>query len=310
MENIYDLIIIGAGPAGISASIFAARQKLNFLLISKDFGGLANFIPDIETYIGYHYMSGYDLLKKFREHMKDYNIHMKLEEEVTDVVKEKNVFKIYTNKSIYYAKAIIVASGRGFKKLNVPGEKEFENKGLSYCAACDGPLFKDKIVAVIGGGKSGLLSTLFLLNIAKKIYLLEIRPEIGAPDISSDIVERVKNSLKVEIFTSAETLEIYGGSTVKGIKFKQKGEIKDLPVEGVFVEIGYVPHTHFLKNLKVKLNQRNEIIIDKNNMTNVKGVFAAGDVTDIPEKQVIVACGEGAKALMSVVRYLSSLKAK
>ncbi len=194
--------------------------------------------------------------------------------------------------------------------MNIPGEKEFENKGLSFCAACDGPLFKDKIVAVIGGGKSGLLSTLFLLNIVKKIYLIEIRDEIGAEDISSDIVEIVKNSNKVEILTSTKILEIYGGEVVKGIKVKKGREILDIPVEGVFVEIGYSPNVEFLKNLGVKLNKRGEIIIDKNNMTNVGGVFAAGDVTDINEKQVIVACGEGAKSLMSAARYLISKRGK
>lgn len=299
-----DLIIIGAGPAGIAASLYAARQKLDFLVISKDSGGLANFIPEIETYLGYHYISGYKLLEKFQEHLKDFKIPMKLNETVLWVDKIKNGFRVTTEKGKYEGRTILVASGRWFKRLNIPGEKEFENKGVSFCAACDGPLFKGKTVAVIGGGKSGLLSTLYMKDYVKKIYLIEKGNELGGTDVWKDVIRKADN---VEIMLNTESLEIVGDRFVKGLKIRQGKKERMLKVDGIFVEIGYTPNTQFVKNL-VKLNEREEIVIDKENRTSCEGIFAAGDCTDILEKQVIVAVGEGAKALMCANEYLAECK--
>jgi len=300
----YDLVIIGAGPAGMSAALYAARQRLSFAIISKDVGGMANYIPEIETYLGYHYLSGYDLLKRFEEHLEEYRVKINEGEEVREVKRVGDVFVVSTDKADYACRAIIVASGRGFKRLNVPGEAKYEGKGVSFCAACDGPLFRDKVVAVIGGGKSGLLSTLFLQNIVKKIYLLEAGPNLtGSPELVG-AVRALKN---VEIITGAKTIGLVGNKFANGVKISRDGKEDVLKVEGVFVEIGHTPNTEFVRNL-VELNGRGEIIIDKNNMTSVPGIFAAGDVTDIKEKQVLVAAGEGAKALMAVVEWLSEVK--
>ncbi len=299
----YDLVIIGAGPAGISACLYAARQKLKFVCIAKDIGGLANFIPEIDTYLGYHYMSGYELVKKFREHLRDYDVEACIGS-VKSIKKRGKNFFVDADCGKYDAKSVLIATGRGFKRLGVDGENEFENRGLSHCAACDGPLFKDKVVAVVGGGKSGLLSTMFLLKIAKKIYLLEKNSKIGENHVSPDIISAIKKSKKVEIITNADTTAILGSKFVTGLKYKQGEKIKVLNLSGVFVEIGYVPHTDFLRGF-VRLNYRGEIIIDKENETSVKGVFAAGDCTDIQEKQVIVATGEGAKACMSALTYIT-----
>ena len=299
----FDLVIIGAGPAGLAASLYAARQKLNFVTISKDVGGLANLIPQLDTYLGFHYVSGYGLITKFQEHVKDYKVNIKAEE-VKRISKKGRFFVVHTDKATYETKTIIIASGRKFKKLKIKGEKEFEGKGLSHCAACDGPLFKDKIVAVIGGGRSGLLSTLFMSKIAKKIYLIEIKPKLGGIEHWRNVVQSMKN---VKIMTSAKTIEVLGNKFVTGIKVKQKNKIKLLKVGGVFVEVGYMPNVDFAGGL-IKLNKRREIITDNQNRTSVPGIFVAGDVSDIWEKQVAVAVGEGTKALMAAYVYLRGEK--
>ena len=301
-----DVIIIGAGPAGVAAAIYAARQKLNFLLISKNLGGMANYIPDIENYPGFHYLSGYDLVRKFQEHLDDFKVSIKSEQEVKSVEKKGDGFLVKTDKGQYETKSLVVCSGRGFKKLGVKGEKEFFEKGVSECATCDAPMFKGKTVAVVGGGRSGLLSTMFLMNMVKKIYLVEKNNELGGTDAWREAVRNAKN---VEIMTTTEVLEILGDKFVNKIKISRNGKKEFLPVEGVFVEVGYVPHTEFVKNL-VKLNDRKEIIIDKENNTSCKGIFAAGDCTDIVEKQVIVSTGEGAKAMMCVTEFLAEQKKK
>jgi len=297
----HDLVVIGLGPSGIAAALYAARQNLDCLAISKDIGGLANVIPDIETYLGYHYVSGYELINRFREHLTDYKVKMKLEEEVLLIEKSKKGFVVVTEKGKYETRAVIVATGRRFKHLKVPGEAEFINKGVSHCAACDGPLFKGKTVAVIGGGRTGLLSTLYIMKMMKKIYLIELGPELGRFPIWREAVNKAKN---VEVMTNTLTLEILGDQIVTGIKIQKDGKQKIIPVEGVFVEIGYDNNTEFLRSVEVKLNDRGEIIIDKLNRTNVPGIFAAGDCTDILMKQVVVAVGEGAKAALSAIEYL------
>src|SRR3972149_7298152 len=157
-----DLVIIGLGPAGIAAALYAARQNLDFVAVSKDVGGMTNYIPDIETYLGYHYISGFELVTKFREHLKDFKVKTRLDEEVLSIERIRGGFLVVTDRGKYETKTVVVTAGRRFKHLDVPGEEEFINKGVSHCAVCDGPLFKGKTVAVIGGGRSGLLSTLFI----------------------------------------------------------------------------------------------------------------------------------------------------
>ncbi|HLC39519.1 MAG TPA: FAD-dependent oxidoreductase [archaeon] len=296
-----DLIVIGLGPAGIAAALYAARQNLDCLAISKDIGGMANLIPDIENYLGYHYMSGYDLVSKFKQHLKDYKVKMKLEEEVLKIEKSKGGFVVVTNKGKYETRTIIVTSGRKFKHLKVPGEAEFINKGVSHCAVCDGPLFKGKTVAVIGGGRAGLLSTLYIMKMMKKIYVIEVGPELGKFHVWRDAVKKAKN---VEIMTNTKTLEIVGDQVVTAVKVETNGKQKTIPVEAVFIEIGYDNNIEFLRHAEVRLTDRGEIIIDKLNRTNVPGIFAAGDCTDILMKQVVVAVGEGAKAALSALEYL------
>ncbi|MCM8831693.1 MAG: FAD-dependent oxidoreductase [Candidatus Omnitrophica bacterium] len=295
----YDSIIIGAGPAGITASVYAARKKMDFLVITKDIGGQAALSGDVENYTGYQFISGPELVAKFEEHLRKFNIFIKENEEVVELKKENNLVLVKTKKDVYTAKTAIVASGKRSKELNVVGEKEFKNRGLTYCATCDAPLFADKNVAVIGGGNSALDAVFQLMKIAKEIYLINNTSSLGGDPIMR---EKVEESKRVKIFNNSEVLEILGDKFVEGIKIRKDKDIKELSVEGVFVEIGLIPNSEFVKD--VEKNQFGEIKINCKNETSIAGIFACGDVTDVPEKQIIVACGEGAKAALSAFRFL------
>ena len=295
-----DLIIIGAGPAGITAAVYAARKKMGLLVITKDIGGQTAWSGDIENYTGYQFVTGLELVAKFEEHMRKYDIPVREDEEIIELKGNKSGVYVKTNKSEYEAKTAIIASGKRSRELGVPGEKEFKNKGLTYCATCDAPLFAGKVVAVIGGGNSGLDAALQLMNIAKYVYVINI-----APDLTGDPImqEKVKNSDKVEVLNSTQVTAVIGDKMVTGIKIKKEAQEKTLSLQGIFVEIGLIPNSEFVKGLDK--NELGEIKVDSYNRTNVPGVFAAGDVTDVPEKQIIIAAGEGSKATLSAFRYLA-----
>ena len=295
-----DLIIIGAGPAGITAAVYAARKKMGLLVITKDIGGQTAWSGDIENYTGYQFVTGPELVAKFEEHMRKYDITVREDEEIIELKGNKSGVYVKTNKSEYEAKTAIIASGKRSRELGVPGEKEFKNKGLTYCATCDAPLFAGKVVAVIGGGNSGLDAALQLMNIAKYVYVINI-----APDLTGDPImqEKVKSSDKVEVLNSTQVTAVIGDKMVTGIKIKKEAQEKTLSLQGIFVEIGLIPNSEFVKGLDK--NELGEIKVDSYNRTNVPGVFAAGDVTDVPEKQIIIAAGEGSKATLSAFRYLA-----
>jgi len=295
----YDLIIIGAGPAGITAAVYAARKKMNLLVISKDIGGQAAWSGDIENYTGYQFITGPELAAKFQEHMRKYNTPVKENEAVIEIKKNGNIISVVTDKNKYETRSVIIASGKRTKELNVPGEKEFKNHGLTYCATCDGPLFANKDVAVIGGGNSALDATLQLVRIASHVYLINITAQLGGDAVMR---EQVENSDLVTVINDARVLAILGDKFVNGIKVVRQGREETLGVQGVFVEIGLMPNSEFAGDLKK--NQLQEIEINSRNGTNIPGIFAAGDVTDVPEKQIIIAAGEGSKACLSAFRYL------
>lgn len=306
MES-YDLIIIGAGPAGITAAIYAAREKINFLIVSMDVGGQVVWSSDVGNYPGLH-SNGLELVRKFRDHLKNYNIEVK-REEVLDIKKRGKVLLIKTKKAVYESKAVIIASGKKPKELNAPGEKKFLGKGVDYCAACRASSFKNKIAAVIGGGGSGLEAALFLSEYAKKIYLLDINSELGGEKFLRD---KILKNKKISIINSARVTEILGDSAVTGLKYRRKNKEKMLELDGIFIEIGLVSKCDFAKI--VRRNRQNEIMIFrstktlKENMTSVPGIFAAGDVTDIPAKQIIVSAGEGAKAALASFDYINKFE--
>ncbi|MEM1574496.1 MAG: FAD-dependent oxidoreductase [Nitrososphaerota archaeon] len=296
--HLYDLIIIGGGPAGITAAIYAARNKINFMLVTVNIGGQVVLSSQIENYTGFQYITGEELKKKFQEHLDKYKFDLKMEE-VKKIERENNLFKVITDSGTYLSKTVIIATGRRPKELKIPGEAKFKNRGVTYCAICDAPLFEDLDVAVIGGGNSGLEAVLQLIKIAKSINLIEINPELKAEKI---LIEKALASNKVKIWTSTKIKEIIGDKTVKYIKIERNGKEILLPVQGVFIEIGSVPNSEIVDF--VDKNIFGEIIVNCKCETNIPGLFAAGDVTNVPEKQIIIAAGEGCKAALSAIKYL------
>lgn len=299
----YDLIIIGAGPAGITAAVYAARKKLNFLVISLDVGGQTAWSGEVENYTGYQLITGPELVHKFEEHMRANNIPMREQEAVLEVRKKDGSIYVHTDKGDYRSRSVIIASGKRSKELNIPGEKELKNRGLTYCATCDGPLFAGKDVAVIGGGNSALDAALQMMRIAKFTYVLN-----DAVALTGDRVmaEKVSIAQNVRVMNAVSVKAILGNKFVTGVKIVHEGREDVLAVQGVFVEVGLVPNSGFCAD--VIRNQWGEIKTNCRCETNLPGIYAAGDVTDVPAKQIIVAAGEGAKAVLSAFHYLSVTK--
>ena len=299
----FDLIIIGAGPAGITASVYAARKEMGLLVITKDIGGQAAWSGDIENYIGYQFITGPELVGKFEEHMRKYEIELKENEEVLELKRKDDGVWVKTDKGAYEAKTAVIASGKRSRELGVPGELEFKNRGLTYCATCDAPLFAEKDVAVIGGGNSALDATLQLIRIAKHIYLINITPTLTGDAVMR---EKVRESKKVTILNNTQVTAVLGERMVSGIKIRKQEKEETLPVQGVFVEIGLISNSEFAKELEK--NGLGEIRVNCRSETSIPGIFAAGDVTDVPAKQIIVATGEGAKAALGAFAYLAQHK--
>ncbi|MBD3304613.1 FAD-binding protein [Candidatus Woesearchaeota archaeon] len=299
MMVVYDTIIVGAGPAGLSAAIYAARQKMKFLVLTKDIGGQTLWSTEVGNYLGFHLLTGEELVKKFEEHLEDYDIQVKEQEPVKEIKKSKKKFKVKTDKKTYETKTAIIASGKHPRYLKVPGEKEYYGKGVAYCATCDAPLYKDKTVAVVGGGNSAIEAAMILEKYAKKIYLLVRGDKLQGEPVLMDKIDKMK---KLTMITNADTKEIKGNKFVTELVYDQKGKEKSIKTEGVFVEIGLIPNSDMIDF--VKKNKKGEIKVDKEMHTSEEGVFAAGDVNDGTEKQIIVAAGEGCVALLEAVRYL------
>jgi len=301
----YDLMVIGGGPAGLAAGVYAARKQLKTLLLSGDTGGQINTTLGIENYLGYQFIEGPELINKFLTQVEQFPIDQKIGDKIRQLKKIKNGFEAITEDGDkYQSKAVVFATGKKPRKLNVPGETELTGRGVSYCAICDGPVFAGQKVAVVGGGNSALEAVLDLLKIARHVNLVSLTPLTGDPVLSNQL----KGARKLTVFLEHETTEVKGKELVEGITIKDQksGKEKELEVGGVFIEIGLVPNSDAVKGL-VKLNKSGEIIVTPRNETSVAGLYAAGDVTDVPEKQIIVAAGEGAKAALQAHRYLQRL---
>lgn len=301
---IYDLIIIGGGPAGMTAGIYASRLNLKTLLITKTFGGqVSNKAVAIENYTGFESVQGPELVKKMENHLKSLEIDVEMAE-VTGLRRQED-FIVSTQGQDYQAKTVILATGSEYKHLNVPGEKEFLGKGVSHCSVCDGPLFKNKKVAIVGGGNAGFETAAFLTNVAERIYILEFSEEAKA---FPHIQESVLKSGKVEVITEAKIKEIKGDRFVNSIVFNHKNKEETLEVQGVFIEVGYKPSTSFLNNL-ISLNRNGEAEVEFETMqTELAGLFAAGDVNNGQFKQIITAAGEGAKAALAAHNFIKHKK--
>ena len=302
----YDVIIIGGGPAAAGAAVYVARKKLRGLLIAESFGGQSIVSADVQNWIGTKSVSGLDLAKNLETHIRNYpeDLEIKSSETATKVSKKDDGFLVETDKGgAYVSRAVIYCAGARRRKLGIPGEVEFDGKGVAYCSTCDAPLFGGRDVAVVGGGNAGLEAVADLLPYAIKIYLLEYTEALKGDPVTQ---EHIKNSEKVKIILSAQTKEVKGEKFVTGLIYKDRvsGEDITLPVGGVFVEIGSVPNSEPVKDL-VALNTYGEIVIDhKTAATSCEGIWAAGDVTDEMYKQNNISAGDGVKAALSTYQYL------
>jgi len=298
-ERIYDVMIIGSGPAGLSASVYAARKGLKVGLIGEKTGGQVSDTSSVENYIGFEFITGDDLATSFEKHAKSLDIDMLDHVKVKKIQKTDNIDIVCDNYMTYHSKSVIIATGSKSRKLMVTGENEFYGKGVTYCAICDGPLFKDKTVTVVGGGNSAVEAAIDLSKIASKVQLVH-RSQFRADQILIDKLNKIEN---VDIYLKTQVKEIIGNEQVE--KIHLEGDIEELKTDGVLVEVGYVPNSQFLDD--IKLNKRGEILINDLNQTNIEGIYAAGDVTTVRYKQIIVAASEGAKAALSVNDYLNTL---
>ncbi len=301
----YDLMIIGSGPAGMTAAVYAARKRLNTLLLSKDVGGQVNWTLGIENYMGYQFIEGPELIHKFEEQVKQFPLDVKIGEGVSSLSRINGGFEARTDSGeTHRAKAAIVATGKRPRQLNVPGEERLKGRGVTYCAICDGPMFGGMKVAVIGGGNSALEAADDMVKVAEHIYLVSVTPLTG----DQVMIDKVEGADNLTMFLEHEVVEITGDKFVDGIRIrdlKSKRE-RDLEVSGVFVEIGLLPNSDLAKDI-ASLNRPGEIEVNCGSETGVSGLFAAGDVTSVPEKQIVVAAGEGAKAALQAHRYLQRL---
>jgi len=304
-KSIYQTIIIGAGPAGCAAAVYCARKKIKTLLITESFGGQSVVSSEIENWLGEIKISGEQLAKKLEQHVRSQkDIDIVTSELVKEIEKENKFFKVVTNKNkIFQTQTIIIASGGHHRPLKVPGEKEFNGKGVSYCSTCDAPFFKNKDVVVVGTGNSGLGAVLDLIPYAKKIYVMDILDKIQGDQILQDKIKRTNKQIKYLLLSKVK--EIIGDKFIKAIRYQDKNNnIKTLELQGIFVEIGMLPNSGFVKNL-VELDKWLQIKVDQQTKaTSQPGIFAAGDVTNLLFRQNNIAAGDGVIAALSVYDFL------
>ena len=300
--ELYDVLIVGTGPAAVASAVYAVRKGLKTAMIGTKIGGQVLDTNEIENVIGLTKTTGSEFSKKLETHAKEYEIALKEGNYVREI-KEDGKNKIVTTDDgkSYSTKTVILATGAKWRELNVPGEQDYKGKGVHYCATCDGPFYKNLDVAIIGGGNSGVEAALDMAGIAKSVTLVEFMPDLKADKI---LQEKLTERENITVITNAQVTEVYGETFTTGLKYKERSteEMKDLKIDGMFIEIGLVPNTEFIKGY-VETTKFGEIINEVNS-TNVKGIFAAGDVTTVKYKQIIIAMGEGAKAALGAFDYL------
>jgi NADH-dependent peroxiredoxin subunit F len=300
--SMYDVVIVGAGPAGMAAAVYGARKKLDVLLVSQNTGGQINRTSGVENYLGYQFIEGAELVSRFESQIAQYPLKQRIGVNVLKVSVTVGGFEVTLDDGTSEtARTIVFAGGKRPRELAVPGEAQFAGKGVSYCAVCDGPLFAGQRVAVVGGGNSALEAALDMVNIAEHVDLVAIDGLTGDPVM----IEKLRQAANVNLYLAHAVQRIEGSALVEAIQIKdlKTGVLVRLPVSGVFVEIGLIPNSEPLKGL-VELNARGEVLVNCVSETAVPGLFAAGDVSDVPEKQIIIAAGEGAKAMLQAHRFL------
>ena len=304
-EELYDLLIVGGGPAGLNAALYAKRKGLKVGILAERLGGQVLDTSSVENYLGFPSETGEGLMKKFQTHVEGLKVPVK-EHLLVERIEDGNMKKLYTNTGeVFSAKAVIVATGSKPRKLNVPGEKEFLGRGVAYCAICDGPLFAGLDVIVAGGGNSAVEAAIDLSKIAKHVSLVH-RSQFRADQI---LVDQLKSKKNVSIYLNTQIESVEGEGLVSHVNAldKKAGERVAIQGNGLFVEIGYLPNSEFVADF-LKRNGRGEIEVNAKCETDRSGIFAAGDVTDMPYKQIVISAGEGAKAALAANDYLNTLK--
>lgn len=302
-EELYDVVIVGAGPAAMTAAVYCMRKGVKTAIVAKKIGGQVSDTKSIENYMGYNYIGGEELVRKFEDQVKQFEIAFKDEVLVEKITKNGKENHIHLDNGVTVkSKSVIISAGNSWRQLNVEGEEKLKGMGVSYCSICDGPFFKDLNVVVVGGGNSGAEAALDLIKVSKKVTIIEYTDKLNADKILLDKLNEYENFNSI---LSTKVIEINGDShvnavTVESTVTKEKYQIE---TDGVFVEIGMIPNSGFVKDL-VELNKHGEIIINHECKTNIDGIFAAGDITSVPYKQIIVAGGEGAKAALSACDYV------
>jgi NADH-dependent peroxiredoxin subunit F len=304
-NKVYELIIIGGGPAAMSAAIYASRKDLDVLIIAKKFGGQVNYTANVENFLGFRGVIGREMGITFRQHMESFPLSEISGFNVSAIDKTNDHFTVTLDDGRQFSSnSVIYCAGKEYKKLGIPGEERYIGKGIGFCATCDAPFYRGRKVAVIGGGNSAFTAARDLLNYASEIHLIHRRNVFSADE---SLVSSVADSRKIHIHKNMVVREVLGNTRLMGVRLMSADgeEWKDIPVDGVFLEIGLSPNTGPIKNL-LKLNEKHEIPVDCRAATEIPGFFAAGDVTDVPEKQIAIAVGEGAKAALTAHKYLLS----
>jgi len=299
----YDLIILGGGPAAMSAAVYAARKMINVAIITRDFGGQVRETSEVENWLGFQNINAKDLVDMFYEHVKSFDLPVSLGHASTEVKKVSDAFKVYMDDgTLYTSRTLILATGKHHRRLNVPGEKELAGRGVAYCATCDAPFYEGKKVVVAGGGNSAFTTAVDLLKVNAEITLVNFMKGWGA---DAALQERLKKSDKVSLLDYCQVVRIEGVDEVTAVVVKDMETEKEekLDANGVFVEIGHLPNSKLVKDL-AELNDKGEVIVDCSCKTSVEGLFGAGDVTTVSHKQIVISAGEGAKAALSAYDYL------
>jgi len=299
---LYDVIIVGGGPAALTAAVYCMRKGVSTGLITMDFGGQLSDTSTVENYMGYSYITGVDLANKFKEQVRQFEIAIADGKKAVAIQDGTEKVVRLDDGSAFRARSLIITTGKSSRKLGVPGEIELTGRGVAYCAICDAPLFAGKRVVVVGGGNSGIESAIDLAKTAEHVTVVQFLPELTADRVLVDAFEAFTNTTTLY---EHEVMEIVGTQTVESVKIRNRvtGDVSTHEVQGIFIEIGLDPNTVSVKGL-LKLNEFGEIEVDCACRTNRPGIFAAGDVTSVPFKQIIIAAGEGAKAALSACEYI------
>jgi len=303
-ESVRDLIVIGGASAAQSAAIYAVRSGMDVLVVADEYGGQINNTDVVENYLGIKSISGPELADRYLEHMREYGVDEEVGQKAVDIQKEDNIFKVeLEDGTVFKSYSVIIATGGSRRRLNVEGEEEYANKGVAYCAVCDGPLYQGKEVAVIGGGYAGTEAAVYLSDIAEKVYMLSRSGKLKGEEITINEVLETEN---IEIIRGATVDHFYGDQLLEGLKYEQEGEIKDLEVTGAFIEIGTVPNSDITE--LAETNESGYIKVGENRKTSTDGLYAAGDVTDKGAQQLVVSAGQGCQAALKASEYVKEVK--